>query len=246
GASGIAIGNIIGSNMTQITLILGAAALFRSLDTTKKALYRDGLMMLVASTLALIVLLDYRLTNVEGMVLATIYLVYLFMLFKTEKWAGERQSAENLHIKIGALILGIAGVIVGADLLVKHSIAVADYFKVPSSIIGLTLVAVGTSLPELSISLMAAVKGLPGLSIGNLIGSNITDPLFSMGIAASVNPMGLAVDPWIVRFDAPVMIGACILALFLMRTDWNLSRREGVLLMGIYLLYLYVNFIIKI
>jgi len=245
-ASGIAIGNIIGSNMTQITLMLGVAALLRSIDTTRKALLRDGVMMIIASLLAFGAICNLEVTNVEGTVLVVLYLLYLYYLLKTEKAELERVGIERPHYTGAVLVAGIAGVVLGAKLLVDSAIEIAEYLGVPSSIIGLTIVAVGTSLPELAISVAAVMKGLHGLSIGNLIGSNITDPMFSMGIAAAINPYGLAVDPAIVAFDAPVMILSCMFALYMMRTNWNLSRKEGAVLVGIYILFLYVNFAIKI
>ncbi len=245
-AAGVGIGNIVGSNITQITLILGAAALFKSLDIQKKALLRDGLMMLLASVLLILALSDGMITNVEGMILATIYIAYLYFIFKSETMSGEKRELESKYKTVGVLIIGLAGVVFGAKLLVDSSITIAEHFGISSSIIGLTIVAVGTSLPELAVSVTAAIKGMSGLSIGNLIGSNITDPLFSMGIAASVNSKGLPVDPAILKYDAPILIGVIVLALYLMGTEWRLSRREGALLVVVYLFYLYVNFVIKV
>ncbi len=246
GAAGVGIGNIVGSNITQITLILGAAALFKSLDIQKKALFRDGMMMLTASVLLVFALWDGVVTNIEGMTLATLYLMYLYFIFKTEKMKGEKKGIDSKYKTLGMLIIGLVAVLYGANMLVSSAINVADYFGISSSIIGLTIVAVGTSLPELAVSVTAAIKGLSGLSIGNLIGSNITDPLFSLGIAASVNPVGMPVDPAILRYDAPFLIGATVLALFLMGTEWKISKREGALLVLVYLFYLYVNFVIKV
>ncbi|MFQ5887726.1 MAG: sodium:calcium antiporter, partial [Candidatus Hydrothermarchaeales archaeon] len=192
------------------------------------------------------VLWDGVVTNIEGMITATLYLLYLYFIFKSEKMEGEKVEIDSKYKTIATLIMGLAFVIIGANLLVNSAIRVANHFGISSSIIGLTIVAVGTSLPELAVSITAALKRLPGLSIGNLIGSNITDPMFSMGIAASVNSVGMPVDPAIIKFDAPILIGVSVLALYLMGTDWKLTKREGALLVLVYILYLYVNFVIKI
>ena len=246
GAAGVGVGNIVGSNITQITLILGAAAVFKSLDIQKKALSRDGIMMLMAAVLLLFALSDGVVTNIEGMILASLYIIYLFLIFKSEHIEGEKTEIDSTFKVITTLSIGLIMIVYGANILVKSSINVAEHFGISASIIGLTIDAVGTSLPELAVAITAAIKGLSGLSIGTLIGSNITDPLFSMGIAAAVNTKGIPVDPAIIKFDAPILIGVSLLALYMMGTEWRISRKEGALLIAIYFLYLYFNFVIKV
>ena len=246
GAAGVGVGNIVGSNITQITLILGAAAVFKSLDIQKKALSRDGIMMLMAAVLLLFALSDGVVTNIEGMILASLYIIYLFLIFKSEHIEGEKTEIDSTFKVITTLSIGLIMIVYGANILVKSSINVAEHFGISASIIGLTIDAVGTSLPELAFAITASIKGLSGLSIGTLIGSNITDPLFSMGIAAAVNTKGIPVDPAIIKFDAPILIGVSLLALYMMGTEWRISRKEGALLIAIYFLYLYFNFVIKV
>ncbi|MBD3260019.1 hypothetical protein GF371_05340 [Candidatus Woesearchaeota archaeon] len=241
-ASGIAVGNILGSNLSQITIILGICGLIATrLYISKRSLFRDGLMMFVAACILFLASIDGNISRIEGGILITIYLAYLFFISQQEKVVKkEKPSVSKLRIFLYLLMLtvSIAGVLFFGNIMVKHGIFLAKSIQINTYIIGL-FVGLGTSLPELSISIAAVIKKSGSLSIGNLIGSNITDPLLSIGIGASIG--GFVVAKSVLQFDFIFWIAATAIALLLLFNHQNLNRKEASILILLYAVFIYIK-----
>lgn len=238
GASGIAVGNIVGSCFVQITLILGIVGLVREMDVESTAVHRDGPIMILAMLILAATMMDRVVSRMEGIVLVLIYVGYLLALFLWGRTPDKEEEDEELA-STWWLVPGLVAVPIGADLFVKSAMAIAQYFSVSETLIGLTLVSVGTSLPELTVSVMALRRGATSLSVGNLIGSNITDPLLSLGLGAAIRD--LAVEHGILEFNIPLTILSYVLAICYFHTERRLTRRESMALVIVYILFLVVN-----
>lgn len=240
-ASGIAVGNIIGSDLAQITLLLGIVGMIATLHISKRSLRRDGGMMLVALILMFVVCVDGYVNQIEGAFLVIIYLLYLGLLLRQEEVIEKMQS----HRGEGSLLLqtlkclaGIVVVVYAANLAVENGVSLAEYMGISSSLIGL-FIGLGTSIPELSVSIRALTKGSGTLSLGNLIGSNITDPLLSFGLGATI--AGVKVAPEILRFDFVYWIVATLIALLMLFNHMDLNKKESSVLILLYLLFMYLR-----
>lgn len=242
-ASGIAIGTIIGSNISQITLVLGIIGFISTMYLHKKSLYRDGIVMLFSSILLYFFALDLKITRIEGMILISIYLLYLGALLKQEKIFVERHKKKGVKTILEAVIvlIGTAIIVFSAGLIVENSVNLARILGVRETLIGL-MVGLGTTLPELAVSIKAIMYKSKELSIGNIIGSNITDPLLSMGIGASIS--GFTVGISTIQFDFVFWIVATIIALLLLFNHTNLNRLESSVLIILYLFFIYMQFLV--
>ena len=247
----LAIGNIYGSILVQITLILGIVVLFRPVEIRPNWLRRDGLLMLGAVLLmSLLLYQGSGLSRIEGAILCLIYFAYIFWLLSNR----ERIRADELSMVDGTkynefswsstaylvmVILGLGMAIYAAFQLVDHASQIAIMLNVPHAIVGTTMSGLGTSLPELTVALMAA-KRSQGVAIGTLIGSNITDPLLSIGIASIVHPLSITPESYnlIVYLIIPATILGVCFCLVMMWTDFKFQRWEGGLLIGFYLFFL--------
>ena len=247
-----AIGGILGSVLVQITLILGVVAIFKGLKIRPAWLNRDGLIMM----LALLLLTFFLITGggvdrIEGFILSTIYIIYIAWLLYNRKEIMEEEltdEAEKIDIKSlswsGAayfvmVLIGLALAVFAAHHLVVNASDLAYEMNIPHSIIGTIVSGFGTSLPELTIALMAA-KRSQGVAIGTLIGSNITDPLLSIGLASMIHPLYLTESgsDMIMLLILPASVISTAVALFLMKTSFEFKRWEGVILIILYLIFL--------
>ncbi|MBI1329401.1 MAG: calcium/sodium antiporter [Alphaproteobacteria bacterium] len=248
GAPDIAVGNVIGSNIVNILLILGLGALIRPLPAPPKVVWRDGLAMLLASGALLVIARMGFLSSQCGWVLIAGFVLYVVVAFITD-WrrttgdsvaaarASELMRSElRLGVSLFLLIFGLAALYVGARFVVNGGIVLARDFHIPESVIGLTVIAVGTSLPELVTTIVASVRRQSGLAIGNLIGSNIFNILLVLGATATIHPIAIALD--FARLDVWVMAGAALLLIPLMATGWRVTRPQGFLLVLLYVCYM--------
>lgn len=245
-ASGIAVGNIIGSCLSQITIILGIVALFGIVKADRRTLLRDGSMMLVAAlAMYFMAMTGKSIDRVEGASLILLYLGYMVWVVTVEKNREQSLDREPLDRSVVGDIAGslfwIAVVIGTADLVVDSGITIAEFLEVPVLVIGL-LIGLGTSLPELAISVSAIRKGDMGISLGNLIGSNITDPLFSLGAGAVVSHKGFAVSQISLDYDFPIWIGLSLLTLGIFAVWKQVDTKRGMVLIGSYVGYLLFTF----
>lgn len=237
GAGGIAIGNVLGSNIANILLILGLAALMGPLAAPFARVRADLAWMTGAALLLVPLFLDGRLTRAEGVLLVLAIAVYLTLALRRRETA-ETGLDEIVAPLLPALLRTLAGLvllIVGARLLVDASVGIARAFGVPEAVIGLTIVAVGTSLPELAASVAAALKGERDIAIGNVVGSNIFNVLAILGAAALAAP--LAVAPGFLWRDLPVVIAVSLVLCLIMALKGRLGRGSGAALLGGYALY---------
>jgi cation:H+ antiporter len=246
GNSSISLGNVVGSNIANIALILGVAALIRPLDVHAKVIMREIPLMIGISVLLLLLLVDGELGLFDGLVFVSgivIYTVVNVLMARKEKNSEvDAEFKEGLKSKLGIpvsifiMIAGLGLLIFGANLFVQSAVAIAKIFNVSDAIIGLTIVAIGTSLPELITSIVAAYKKEADIAIGNVVGSNIFNILGILGITALIIPISSVGISYI---DLGVMLFTAIILFPLSRTGFSISRLEGALLLAGYGGYIY-------
>jgi len=249
GEPGLAFGNAIGSNIVNIGLVLGVTAIIRPIPLESATLRREMPALLAVSLLTVSLFLDTRLSRPDGIVMLTGLAIVMIWFVRLGirsaandpiKMDYEAEIPDNVSPKAAMtwLIVGLAALLVGAEWLVDGSIGVAGSLGVSDVVIGITIVAFGTSVPELAVSLTSALKGEYGLAIGNIVGSNIFNLLAVIGIAAVIHPASVA--PTVLSLHIFVMV-AFTLVLFAMTYDYDgkalLSRMEGIALLGAYIAY---------
>jgi cation:H+ antiporter len=253
GRPDIAIGNVVGSNIGNVLFILGICALITPLAVKPLALRRDAVTVVAASVLFLLLVGGSALGRADAAVLLVALMAYLAWAYWTERFhaapSAEMHKAEAEELTaipktmpwIGAAVLvGLLLLIGGAQVLLLGAVGIAEHFEVSEAVIGLTLVAVGTSLPEFSISVIAAIRGHADVAVGNILGSNIFNLLGILGVSAVLQP--LPVHARILQFDQWVMLGSALLLLLFLYTGRRLSRLEGAMLFAGYGIYLAVSF----
>ena len=282
--SDLVLGNIVGSNIANISLILGVAAIVAVIITRKEMLKRDGYIMLFAALIFFAFVLNGVISRLEGGLFMLLYLAYSLFLFEDKPeqedeyfkefiryflWfkylktlkakvhdsmnssskamtAEERaqQRRDRVDLAKNALILLASGfaIVVGADFLVDEALFFSEVFKISRTVIGVTMVAVGTSLPELGVTFSAARQGYGNIAVGNILGSNIANIFLVAGVSALIFP--LAVIRATIFYNTPFMIAISILLLIFIKTDWKITRREGIAFLLVYALFLCVLFYI--
>ncbi len=242
GKANISVGNIVGSNIFNIGFILGGCAIFRALKTNKMVVYRDGSILIGTSLLLILFLHDHHLARWEGIFLFSCLIGYIILLFFDK--ASESEIPEGTASwKDGPVFAaGIGSIVSGGYLLVMSASEIARFMGVSEWVIAVTIVAAGTSAPEFATSLMAAAKGRHGMSLGNLIGSDLFNLLGVLGIAGIIRPMQVA-D----RSTSSIIMlsGMCLLAVIFMRSGWKISRKEGIFLVSAGALRWAMDFIIR-
>jgi cation:H+ antiporter len=249
GAPGLAIGNANGSNIANIALVLGATALVSSIPI-RGDLVRTELPILTVATLgAGIILLDYYLDLVDAMLLlfGLVLCLYLFKRYQCQHPEDQTTPQASMSLKKGIiwLILGLVFLAIGSRILVGGAVHIATALGVSEMIIGLTIIAIGTSLPELAASIMSARKGQHGIALGNVIGSNIFNLLGVMAIPALISPVVIEADALWRDYGLMLLLTLFLLAVgFKARNGGSISRFMGILLLLIYVMYmllLYTN-----
>ncbi len=256
GKADISVSNVVGSNIFNLGFILGGTACFYAIATSPKVVYRDGFFLVFVTILLSFFLFGSQILNpdnhsagamtrIEGIILLTLFVGYLSMLFIKREDISEEIEHGKLSWKDGVLlIVGLAAIVYGGHLLVESASNIARYFGVSDWVIGVTIVAAGTSAPELATSLMALVKGKHSMAIGNLIGSDLFNLLGVLGLAAVIK------HPLVVSPEAQssmyMLIGMVILVIIFMRTGWKVSRLQGFILVAINLIRWFYDFMGKI
>lgn len=246
---GLAVGNVVGSNTGNILLILGLAALIAPVAVARDVLLRDGAVLVMASFALLAFALWGGIGRLAGAGLLGFLIAYLVVTVLTERRrasatgaiyeaGAELLPAAPRRLWVGAVMLagGLALTLLGARFLVQGAIGLAQNLGMSETVIGLTIVAIGTSMPELVTSVIAARKGQGDVAFGNIIGSNIFNILGILGATALTLP--LAIPPEIARLDIWVMLAATAAFLVFARTGWQVGRREGVVLLVAYAAYI--------
>jgi cation:H+ antiporter len=239
--SGIIIGNAIGSSFSQISVVLGIAGLLGYLTLKKRHLFEHGIMLLGSVLLVILVAFDGKITRVDGIVLIVVYLIYYFRLFHQERIGIKIKKKFSKHIRkdILFLIIGIIVVIFTSELVVDNSISLADNFGIRQSFVGIIIIGLGTSLPELALALNAVRKKASGLSVGNLIGSNIFDILIPVGMGASIAE--LQIEKNLILFDLPFLFILSFIVLFFFHKKKGLQKTEAVILIVIFIIYAFLK-----
>ena len=251
GSSGIAIGNVVGSNIANIGLILGLTAMIYPIETDNRKVTANGLIMILASLLLLAFSLRGGISRVEGLILYVCLLLFTVISIwkgrvRHQDEASEYSDGNKVMKPILALLLVALSCVMlsfGADFLVDGATSMAKALGVSDKVIGLTIVALGTSLPELAASVAAAIKKEMDISIGNIIGSNIFNILCVLGVSASVRPIGFDFIQY--RADYIIMLMFAV-GLLLFISPWKsigrLGRTAGILLFLSYGVYIYTSF----
>lgn len=238
----IAVGSVIGSNIFNILVTLGLSALIIPLRVSRQLVRLDIPLMILASGLVFALALNKQLDRLDGVVLLGGLLVYLALLLRQSRHSGHHHPRHdlprtswlhNLVLMLAALLLlGLAG-----HLLLGAAVTLATELGLSERIIGLTIIAVSTSLPQLATSLIAAFRGQREIAVGNVIGSNVFNLQGVLGLTALVAPAPLSVSPNALAFDLPVMLGVAALCLPVFYTGYRVTRGEGLLFLGLYLAY---------
>jgi cation:H+ antiporter len=242
----ISIGNIVGSNIFNIAFILGLSAMIRPLKVQLQLIRFDTPIMIATSILFVVFFLDKKISRPEALILFAGILAYTVtvvrMARKEVKKNREDGIPEEVHTEYGLtvcvffIIAGLVALVAGARVFVQGSVMVAHNFKISEAVIGLTIVAAGTSLPELATSVVAAAKKQADISIGNIIGSNIFNILCIIGIAGLISPI---YAPGISHVDLGMMLITAMVLFPLMKTGFIINRIEGLALVCIYVGYIW-------
>ena len=249
-ASGIAIGTNIGSDLTQITFILGVTAIIGTIYASKKTLFRDGGMVLLSIVLVFIFgLTGGRFSFFEGITVVVLYIIYLYVISKDDHVLdkisnemnyehGHKKEKKGMLKDSFFVAVGIGILIYASHLVVSGALELSELWGVSESFIGVMIVGVGTGLPELSTAITGILKKADGISLGTLIGSNITDPMFSLGLGAIASgSFGLLFEKNLLFFDIPYWFIVSIIAFLLLGRKMKLGRKEGIALLSFYVLF---------
>lgn len=252
GEGELAVGNIVGTNMVNILLILGLSALIRPLAIRSQTIRMDLPMIIVASLMLAGAARDGALSRAEGVLLTVSALAYTVLLL----WVARRESrqlkeafarelegqsppaAPNMLRSFVLLLVGIAVVVLGADWLVDGAVVLARLWGVSDAFIGLTVIAIGTSAPELVTTVVSTIRNTRDIAIGNLLGSSVYNILFILGITCLFPAAGIPVGPALIRTDIPLMTGVALLCVPVFVTGREVTRLEGALFVAAYAAYL--------
>lgn len=242
GTPDLAVGNIVGSNIFNALLIVGVAAMVTPINITLTTVRKDIPFALVASVLLMMMCFDGKISRLNGAILLAMFAIFMVITFKT---AGQDSQTQNddkpakkpmkLWLCVVFIIAGLGALILGSELFVNGATKVATLLGVSQAVIGLTIVAGGTSLPELATSVVAARKGNSGIAIGNVLGSNVFNILFILGVTGIISPMHMQ---GITMMDLSVMVTAMIMLWLFSYTKLTLERWEGAVLTATFLIYL--------
>ena len=230
GMGDISVGNIVGSNIFNLGFILGGTAIVHSLKTNRTIIRRDGAFLFFGTILLTALLWDLSLTRIEGCVLFSLLIIYLgYLYWKKEALDSETPSGELHWWDPLLLLLGIGMVLGGSHFMVESAVDLAKFFGISEWVIGATIVAAGTSAPEFATSLVAALRRHYGISVGNLIGSDIFNLFGVLGLASILRdlPVDIGARPNLIMLSFMVLI-----VLIFMRTGWKISRKEGIALVS--------------
>lgn len=248
GASDLALGNVIGSNIANIGLVLGITLLFGTMEIQKSFYKTDWPVMIIASGLLYFFLVgDNVIVQYEGVILFSCLIIFLVYLLRFQKTAVVDELPDDdvplpLFKIVLFLVIGGLGLWGGSELLIKGATALAQQFGVTERVIGVTVISIGTSIPELAASIIAVIKKEKAISLGNLIGSNVFNILAVLGITSMITPVAVK-DMGLLTNDIFWMLGVSflILPLVFMPKKMRLSWKEGVVLLAVYLSFIYVT-----
>ena len=238
--SALAFGNVVGSNIANICLVLGFSALIVKITPSEESM-RDVIFMNLVVAILVLVILDRKIDKFDSILFLIAFAGYFIKLYRSMDVGSAKKRGKILK-EVIMIILGFCGVVFGAWLLVEGAIVISQFFGISMAIIGLTIVAVGTSLPELATSITAALKGKIQISLGNVIGSNIINVLLVLGVAGMINDIDLRNLPdggnTLLTTTFPILIFASLLTFIFARR--KITRSQALFLLGIYVVFIYL------
>lgn len=252
GQPDLAVGNVVGSNILNVLLILGLSALITPLIVAQQLVRLDVPIMIGASVLVWVLALNGVISRIEGTVLFALMVAYLTFLiwqspreqnpavtaeYEQEFTVGESKTRKRFMLNIIFVVIGLAMLILGSRFFVQGASDLARTFGMSELVIGLTIVALGTSLPEVAASLMAAIKGERDIAVGNVVGSNVFNLLSVLALTAVIAPGGVPVSPGALNLDIPFMVAVAFACLPIFVTRNLIARWEGAVFFGYYLAY---------
>lgn len=253
GQPDIALGNVVGSNILNVLFILGLSALITPLVVSQQLIRLDVPLMIIASVLLYLLALDGHISRLDGLLLFTGILVYtVFSIMKSRQETAQIQAEyaqeyglkepvvsqqQTILVNLALIIIGLIGLVWGARWLVAGAVELARLAGVSELIIGLTVIALGTSLPEVAASVVASLRGERDIAVGNIVGSNLFNILAVLGLSSLLSPTGIQVSAAALNFDIPVMIAVAVACLPIFFTRHLIARWEGGLFLGYYVAY---------
>jgi cation:H+ antiporter len=249
----IAIGNVVGSNISNVLLVLGIAATFAPLVVSRNVVRSGVPFMILVSILMLVVSLDGQIDRFDGTILFTTSLAYTVVTIlhsRRETRAAKRAQgieenprprrmvASHIAVQLVFIIVGLFMLVLGSEWLVDGAVKAAQWLGVSKLVIGLTVIAIGTSLPEVATSIVAAARGERDIAVGNVVGSNIFNILLVLGVCGIISPDGVQVSQAAFRFDIPIMIVVAVACLPVFFVDYMIERWEGFVFLIYYAAYL--------
>lgn len=246
GLPGIAIGNVIGSNIANILLVLGATAIVTTMTVVPRDIMRDSMIMMVATLIMTYLILIDEISRTAGFGMIALLLAYIFWQYRLVQKGKisleldvEEASYSNIWIALSFLLLGLVFIALGAEFLVRGAKVCAQIIGVPDAVIGLSIIALGTSLPELSTCVIAALRRHTDLIIGNILGSNVFNILMILGVASAIKPIGSGqIAEQVARVDIWVVLGVSLIFALLLLFYRKIDRIVGLVFIVFYILYI--------
>ena len=251
GQNDMSVANVIGSNFFNILMVLGVSAVIAKLPVQKETIKKETPFLIIVSSMLLVFGLDLKMNRMEGLILLFVFVYFLISTVKrsknsvTENYDCSNEVAITTDTEISEeismpktiliCIVGIAGIVIGGDMVVNSATSIAKSFGMSANLVGLTIVAVGTSLPEFVTSIVAIKKGETEIAIGNVIGSNLFNILLVLGLAVFINPITISM---LALIDIAFMVAITILLYLFMKKDYSLVKKQGFILIAIYLAYM--------
>lgn len=241
--AGLVVGNVVGSSMSQIALVMGLSGLLKVFKMRKKEVVRNGLMLVVTTLMLFILGLDGLISRTDGLILVVFYLAYFFSLQKKSTLSRIKGKIRRMKLKISGhsfkplvkLGLGLLIIVIASEWVIDHGTDIASILGVSQMIVGVIMIGLGTSLPELVVSISAVFKGANGLSIGNLIGSNLVDITIALGGSAMIG--GWQVSRSIATFDLAYLLFTSVVVVLFLLTKRTLERKESFIMVSLYGVY---------
>ncbi|MBU4075839.1 MAG: calcium/sodium antiporter [Euryarchaeota archaeon] len=236
----IAVGDIIGSNITNIALILAIACIIKPFAIKHTEIYSGRIHLLIMTLASVFILVSGGIGRIGGILFIFAYILYLKNSIEKYRELGVETIEKNdLKKNIFEVLIGLTGILIGAHLLVNSIIGLSTAFGVSEYLIALVLMAIGTSLPELFVSVSAARKGYMTMALGNIIGSNVANILWVLGVSAVIRPIIIA--PELIFIQLMIMLLLSVLLIIFKRSGYVINRREGVVFLGIYVVFVLVS-----
>lgn len=250
GQNDMSVANVVGSNFFNILVVLGVSSLISKLPVQKNTIKKDTPFLLIVSGLLLVFGINKYISRIEGLILLIVFVYFLYSTVKMAKSATNLDSSSDNEIALAESdtttqtpilktvilsVIGILGIVIGGDMVVDSATSIATLFGMSANLVGLTIVAIGTSLPEFVTSIVAIKKGETEIAIGNVIGSNIFNILLVLGLATFISPITIST---LALIDIIFMLCITIVLYLFMKKDYSLLKKHGIILVGIYIVYM--------